>query len=267
MKILCTSPGRNGDILWQLPTIRAISHFYDQPVDLQIGGEFTGIVPLLAQQPYLGKVWADPAWAMVPPEEWRAPAVEGYDHIYHAGYRGWPELPLPFWTEHGVKQAYPELAGMEVDYLTPWITLHPGGRTSIFPLVCGWSDEWFELKYGITRLVAWQQDLCVVCPAGSRWDVEAASLAVYPTTWEQAANRIAQADVFLGCCSALHVLAVALGKPGVLMEPSEARWNDIFYPMGMDGPRVTVVKGNTHLPTFDARAVAEAIQTKLRSLQ
>lgn len=264
MKVLATFPGRNGDLLWALPVIRAISAHYGVPVDLQISAEFTGIVPLLEQQPYLGAVWADPRWAMTPPEEWRAPTpssgeAEPYQHLFHCGYRGWPEKPLPFWTELGVKMAYRDLADLRVDYDTPWVTVSASEEPHYaYPLVCGWSDEWFELKYGVTHLLR-PRSLCVICPVGSRWRLEGAHLPIFARDWTSAARWIAQGKVFLGCCSALHVLACAMGKPVVVMEPSQARHNPIFYPFGMEG-RITVVKGLDGLPTVDARHCAETIE-------
>ena len=74
------------------------------------------------------------------------------------------------------------------------------------------------------------------------------------------------AQIVLGCCSALHVLAVALGKRCVSMEPAEARWNPIFYPLGTTG-RVKLVMGSDNRPTFDARAVRQAVEEALRATQ
>jgi len=265
MKILCTFPGRNGDLLWALPVIRAISQHCKAPVGLQIGGEFTGIVPLLQRQPYLSHVWADSWWSLTPPEEWRAPGLSGYDNVFHCGYRGWPEQGLPFWVAQGVKGSYPELANLEVDYDSPWITIDgPGAPCEI---AMGWSDEWFELKAGIVTLIGEKIPPYTICaPAGSRWRTErprASWCLSYETDWVSMTAAIRNSDLFVGCCSAPHVLAVALGKPVVIMEPSQARWNPIFYPFGMDGPRVTVVKGNDGQPTHDARHVAETIERVL----
>ena len=75
----------------------------------------------------------------------------------------------------------------------------------------------------------------------------------------EATAWIAGAKVLLTDCSALHVLAVALGIPTVIVEPMEARWNTIFYPLGFDGPQVTIVKGLDGQPTFDARHVTETL--------
>ncbi len=271
MKILCTFPGRNGDLLWALPTIRAISQHFNVPVDLQISGEFTGIVPLLERQPYLKKVWADQGWSLTPPDEWIAPATGlPYDRVFNCGYRGWPAKCLPYWAELGVKTSYLELAELQVDYATAWISL---GQTPtldklLMPLgytvVAGWSDEWFELKFGVMRLLPPRFNPCIVCPPGSRWDTEGHGMAIFPTDWVKAAWRIWNGEIFLGCCSALHVLATAMGKPVVVLEPSTARHNPIFYPFGMDG-RIRVVKGNDGQPTHDVRHTIATIEQVLHA--
>jgi hypothetical protein len=256
VKILTTFPGRNGDLLWALPTIRAISEHFGVKVDLQIGGEFTGIIPLLQRQSYLNHVWADQSWALTPPEEWKAPPVPGYDQVIHCGYRGWPELPLPLWVASGVSHDY----GIKVlgDFERPWITeIEPKQFPYHYPLVTGWSDEWFELKYGILSLLA-RTDFCVIPPKGSRWDTEALGMPIFASDWVTAAEWIAQGDLFLGCCSALHVLACAMGKPVIVLEPSVARHNPIFYPFGMDG-WIKVVKGNDGQPTHDVRHLKDLL--------
>jgi hypothetical protein len=256
-RILCSFPGRNGDLLWALPTIRAIAEHYGVPVDLQISAEFTGLVPLLQRQPYLNHVWADQAWAMVPPDEWKAPRVEGYDHVVHCGYRGWPDEPLPAWVETGVRDAYQ--LDLKVDYDRPWITGVDPHTTSPYKyqITSGWSDEWFELKFGILRLLN-RTDLNVVVPKGSRWATEGLGMPIFPCDWISAAEWIVHGQIFLGCCSALHVLATAMGKPVIVLEPSTARHNPIFYPFGMDG-RIKVVKGNDGQLTHDVRHLKELL--------
>jgi hypothetical protein len=95
---------------------------------------------------------------------------------------------------------------------------------------------------------------------GSRWQTEAWHGI---TSWETAAGLIASSQLFLGCCSALHVLACGLGVPVVLMEPNPHRHHVNFYPYGTEGPRVTLVRGNDGQPTFDARHVLDAVRAGL----
>lgn len=266
-RILVTFPGRAGDVIWALPTVRVIAELAQHPVDLQIAGEFSGMVELLRQQEYLHYVYADRDWSLTPPDDWRAPSwVPGreYDQVYHLGYRGWPDLPLPFCT-YAVAQTYlPGLPALELH--RPWITVaQPSRNITLSPLAAGFTDCWFELKLGIVEClkavdIPGLHDAALLTPHGSRWNEEA---GFEGCSWVEAAWIIHNAEVFLGDCSALHVLAVALGKPCVLVEPMQERLNPIFWPLGMDG-RVQVVRGNDGLPTWDSRHTADALRMVLK---
>lgn len=263
--ILCTFPGRFGDLLWALPTVRAISEQAGEPVDLQIGGEFASIVPLLREQPYIRFAHADPRWDA---SQWEAPALQSatkYDATYHLGYRRWPEHPLPLevWTsaiaQHGALPT-PDLA-------RPWISLPPPPSDRLVSFTVGFTEAWFELKYGLYNLIMHRYSRrwtlnngpVSVC-TGGRWRVEAHHDGA---SWTSAAQWIKHSHVLLADCAALHVLGVALGVPVVICEPMEARWNPIFYPLGMAGAGVTVVTGNDGKPTFDARHVGDALEKYL----
>lgn len=263
MGILCTFPGRYGDLLWALPTIRAIAEAHNEPVDLQIGGEFAGIVPLLEAQPYLTVVVADPRWDL---GQWQAPSPPSkvdYAHIYHLGYRRWPELPLPYETLYTATQIVQTPVLPAPDLTRPWITVQPDSAYSR-PYTVGFTEAYFEMKYGIFELVTTRLEALgyygiSVC-TGGRWQTEAQHVGC---PWHEAAEWIAAAPFFLGDCSALHVLAVALGVPVICCEPMEARWNPLFYPLGSSGPGVTLVTGNDGKPTFDARHVGDALLARL----
>lgn len=256
-RILCTFPGRHGDLLWALPTMRAISQIYG-PVDLLIAGEFKGLIPILKACPYLDRIAADDQWSCAtwqPPD--REDIISPYEKEIHLGYRRWPERTLP-------EEVYLNgVAGIGhalemLDLRTPWISPHVSANHTR-EVAYGFTDCHFELKFGITEL-CWPDTadhrIIGIFPPG-RWTTEA---TYKPTSWEEARTWISNAEVFLTDCSALHVLAVALGVPVVIVEPMEARWNPIFYPLGMDGPQVTVVKGLDGKPTFDARHVQEVLR-------
>jgi len=265
MNILCTFPGRHGDILWALPTVRAICEHYGEAVDLQIAGEFAGLKPLLTPQPYIGQVIADDHWALVPPEEWRAPFTAYYDAVYHLGYRGWPQEPLAQATyrvaiaDYGLPLPPLDLARSWIHDDAPW--------TPAVEVIAGFADTHFELKIGLLAMLResprWSMLLLTPANGGGRWGSETPRcVSSRSCGWAEATRHIRHATVFLGDCSALHVLAVAVGTPVVLVEPMEARWNPIFYPLGMDG-MVKVVKGNDGRPTYDARHVADALRAGL----
>jgi hypothetical protein len=270
-RLLCTFPGRAGDLLWALPTVRAISEAAGHPVDLQIAWEFAGMVELLQLQPYLRTIYADTSWSLS--EGWRPPTVAGgpRDQVIHLGYRRWPELALPqeIYVQ-AAASAYPSVVFAPIDLDRPWITkvqsstdwFSRGRWQPSRKIAVGFTECHFELKYGLFQLldeadVDWQLRTCM---GRGRWMDEAGEGS---HSWREAAALIEQCEVFFGDCSALHVLACALGKPCVLVEPMEARHNSVFYPYGMDGPQVRVVKGLDGRPTFDARHTAELLREVL----
>lgn len=293
MKTLCTFPGRYGDLIWALPTMRAISRRIGAPVDLQIAGEFASIRPLVQQQPYSGAVITSGDWTLTPPEAWKPPTVPywlrptgagytsgEYDLVLHLGYRRWPELGLPFETMQTLVEhaGWPDALGpMGFDQLhleEPWITVPaaPGSPD----LVIAFSECHFELKLGLTILLLAQlartdPDLTyrILTPKGSGWKT-----ATWPewrsieeADWLGYARRLQGARVALCCNSGAHVLAVAMGVPVILYEPMESRHNEIFLPLGWQGPQVTVPFGNDGHPTLDYRHVADTIRAVLARAQ
>lgn len=284
-KVLATFPGKYGDILWALPTVRAVSEAAGAPVDLIIAGAFESIVPLLERQPYLRRVWALEAWQVqdtapitprVPPTTLPGgqPIVEFepgiYDRVLHLGYDGWPGWALP---ETTYRRAVADLACdaphllralPDLDLNRPWITAPFRWVTRPYPVAVGFTDEHFELKFGLwsllfRRALREQPDAQTLINVSHspRWETEGEFGGF---DWETAASAIAQSEVFLGDCSALHVLACALGVPCVLMEPAPARHHPIFWPFGTRGPQVTQVLGGDGQWTWDARHGWETIQ-------
>jgi hypothetical protein len=268
-RILTSFPGRFGDLIWALPTVRAISETYGEPVDLYIAGEFGGIAPLLKLQPYIDEVMADPSWSLS--DDWRPPhfSSAGYDHVYHLGYRRWPELPLPIEIFQTSLIEHEWVSPL--DLTRPWITppsrLSKAAQVDFYgegpKIAVGFTECHFELKYGLLSLLRehdrdWSLATCMG-PTG-RWGEEAGEGMC---NWLEAAACISQADLFFGDCAALHVLAVAMNRPCVIVEPMEARLNPIFWALGKDGPQVTLVRGLDHKATFDARHCAEVLENAL----
>lgn len=280
LKVLCTFPGKFGDLLWALPSIRAVSECLATPVDLVIAGRFASIVPLLQAQAYLGRVWADAAWAVqdtapmtprVPPildgptTTWR---LAEYDRVLHLGYRGWPDHALPYETERCLWAQWPSGGPqlLPIDLVRPWITPPTwAAQLSTQDVAVGFTEEHFELKTGIVCLLTRVREpalLLVNLSTGPRWYGEyyTGGYGGDGLDWEAAAAYLTRSTIFLGDCSALHVLACAIGTPCVLMEPAEARHHEIFWPYGKVGPQVTQVIGGDGKWTWDARHVWETVQ-------
>jgi hypothetical protein len=259
MSSLVTFPGRFGDLIWALPTVRAISETFEEPVALQLSVGLDSITPLLQRQPYIDSILVDTGWLTqdTAPITPRTPPVtaEGYDRVFHLGYDGWPGAPLPIDI---YRRAAAQEALQAIDLDRPWI----GAPYHLPPMdvAVGFTDEHFELKYGLCWLLQnrfGRSHKIANLSTSPRWLQEGKQLGM---DWLSAAAWLSTTQVFLGCCSALHVLACAVGCPVILMEPAEARWADVFYPYGKAGPQVTLVLGNDGRPTWDARHLAEAIE-------
>ncbi len=266
--ILCTHPGKFGDLLWALPTIRALAEAYQGPIDLQIPAALGSIAELLIAQPYIGAVRVDDRWVVqdTAPASPREPPgiLAAADRVCHLGYAGWPGPTLAEDVYLRVEQdrkgaGEPRWALPPLDLGRPWITVDPPGDP-LNDLAIGFTDEWFELKYGVVKLAVPRPVRTMNLSTSPRWEAEGGVLGM---DWLEAAEEIAASRVFLGCCSALHVLAVALGTPVVIMEPNPQRHHPTFYPLGMTGRGVEVVMGNDGRPTFDARAVGVAVVAAL----
>lgn len=271
MSVLCTHPGRYGDLLWALPTMRALADHTGTRVDLLLPRRYASesLIQLLQRQPYLGGVFTTADWEVLEtaPISPRIPpnVTPGYDQVVHLGLDGWPQRSLPFETYRLAALQVPDL--LPPDLTTPWITAPyhlPAPRIAL-----GFTDEYFELKYGLYWLLRAAfadtdnpdrtgHELINVSNS-PRWN----DVLVKPDDWQSAAAWIGSAKLFIGCCSALHVLACALGTPVLVLEPQKARHHDCFYPYGKLGPQVTLVTGNDGLPTFDARHLIDLARMRL----
>jgi hypothetical protein len=293
--ILCTHPGRHGDILWALPTVRALAEAYGTPVDVLIPAQYsdTGLATLINQQPYVRTCWARYQWEVqqTAPITPRVPPASAlpqvlWDQTYHLGYVEWPKPTLAidvyeravesYYAQTGSKGYFPTL-----DLTRPWITT-PGiiavRRADDKPVVwVGWSDEWFELKVGLLVNVArhfpdvefwWYR------PGAGRADevdrrchhqgceahLLGPNISMIRADWRHTAAEVQVARVYLGCLSASWVLANALGIRTVVVEPAKERHHPVFY---YDHPRNHLVKGGDGLPTFDARHTVDALREVL----
>ena len=270
-KVLATMPGRHGDILWALPTLRSIAQATGEKPWLMISGKYQAIGPVVAAQPYIEDVVIDRHWKVretapiTPAEPDELVLPEKADVIIHLGYQRWPLEPsLPeeiLWNaERQLGVALPDL-----DLHRPWIQAETlsGGLAPI--LAVAFTDEWAELKMGVLAAVLaagikelYPEDCDLVAKAGSRvireWDF---GLGVQDGPFKEAAICLNSAKVVLTCNSALWVLAAGLGRPIVMVEPNADRHNKVFLPKEWAH---CMVLGGDGRPTFDARAVVEAVE-------
>lgn len=266
MRVLCTHAGRHGDAIWALAATRAIAETLGEKVDFCISKKYGGLAPLIKQQEYIREAWAEDTWevvesAPISPAEPMLHISAKYDKVIHLSFRGWPmaaTLAEGYWQ--GAREQVAGLHSLDLD--RPWIAA-PDMAERGSDVAIGFSDNHFELKYGIVQLVTdafGEEDVSFgfLAAKGSRWEKEA---GWYARDWVRTADVLGKSKVFFGCNSALWVLANGLGVRTVIMEPMEDRWNPLFW---RDSPRNTLVLGGDGKPTFDSRHCVDALRSALK---
>ena len=278
-------PGRYGDLLWALPTVRALAEDAGEPAHVILPTDPANttpmgvVVPLLEQQTYIRAVAIDTTWSITqdaPRAPRYPPFVEGR-HAYGLGYLSWPHLALPYCAAELGGFLTPAMMDAE-HFFRPWLTAAPLDRgLNRVRVGVHWTDRWFELKLGILREMSragipydWYAG------PGSRMQ-DAGALAC---DFLNLARAFTLYDVVLTDCSAAHVLAAGLGVPRVLVvEPEEARHHWVFWPGSsihddgcsktwrqqdnILGRTIHPVLGGDRRPTFDSRHTIDAIKEAL----
>lgn len=213
-KYLTSFPGRAGDILWSLPTVRAIARLVGGPVDFCCMPQYKGLLPLLQYQSYIDKAFVVDDWALVDSilgdQPWKPPArVEvGYEKVWHLGFRQPPDLPLIDFHagQAGVKLERPVLPFIEVPE-----PAEPTGSEKY--IACCFNPGYKEKK---------DRFRAVFNPG-----IKIVDTAELP--WLEAATVIKYAVCFVGCRSSNAVLAHGVNQPVIIYEPDRLR-NDYGRP-------------------------------------
>jgi hypothetical protein len=298
--ILVTMPGKYGDILWSLPTARAIANATSAPVDVMVAKPYLSLVPLLQQQPYIRVAMGNVYWEvqdtapMTPSAPPRLPTGLGdYQKVINLGLTSWPEHPLAHQCYENLLPQWPDAWGTPppLDLEEPWITVAPDhdfsethvtyaeyGAEDSVDVHIGWSDDWIELKAGLTYALTGRMPnvrFRVITHSGSRlceeWlrhypggddciGEQFDNLSWYAGDWLLTAHAMSNSKIFVGCLSAQWVLANAMGKPTVIAEPATGRHHPAFW---RAAGKNHLVLGSDHLPTFDARHLGDVVKEVL----
>lgn len=221
MSVACTFPGKYGDLLWSLPTVRAIAALYAQPVDLWVMPAFASICPLLELQPYIRNAYGLPGWNYIddacgarPLEH---PPIPGYSHVFDLGYKSWPDRPL---VEFIAWQAGIDPSGNPLPFIDPpFVTANDDDP-------CG-ADPFVTLSFIFPQKVDifWKP---LAAEIERRTGKAPRAVYVPDLPWAPAAQAIKASNLFIGDRSANYVLAHGLGKPILTYETDSGRHNPIF---------------------------------------
>jgi ADP-heptose:LPS heptosyltransferase len=238
--LLCTAPGKHGDILWSLPTVRAVGETFRTSVDLLVSERYGTHRDLLALQPYIRHVHVSSRWREADGRSAWEPFESAlhhepletpeHDRVIHLGYRSRPDKPLPEFIYAQAASAVRDVSLAPLRLDIPWIEVRSSSRPPSPVITVGWSDDRREYQAALVRRL--QQAFPSVTFVSLAPDAD----------WIEAARQIESSDLFLGSCSALHVVACALGRPAVIVEPDGRRWDPVLYPFGTNGPRTYAVR-------------------------
>ena len=199
---LCTFSGRFGDILWSLPTVRALSKQVGKKVDLGIMPAYAGLLPLLNRQNYIQEAFVMNDWILegspFGDQPWKAPEPEKYKKVWHLTYRYHPNgmsLMEFIATQHAISFGRTPIPFINV---TRTIGRHPMRYISYaFNDYDSGAKESFlgKLEDGLG-------------------DVSFVDVSKMP--WDHAADAIYYSTAFVGCRSANWVLAAGVGKKNII---------------------------------------------------
>lgn len=221
-KALCTFPGKFGDILWSLPTVRVVADIMAQEkVDFGIMPAYRSLLPLLNTQPYIDKAFVIEDWicegSPFGDQPWLPQHVPtGYDRVFHLGMRGHPGIhcaPLPLIDFIADQQ------GMRVVNPIPFITVPVGcslGSSKVLEepsnhIALAFSAGASDLKERFMECV--------------RRDLPSDLLVhVGELDWVRAAQVIRDAVCFVGSRSSNNVIAHGVGQKNIFIyEPESSR--------------------------------------------
>lgn len=97
--IACTHPGRNGDALFSLPTIKALSKKHSCNVDFYTSSWCRPLEKLFRYQSFINDFIVPENYVIrehsIGVQPWNMPVPPKYDAVYQLGFRNYPITPIP----------------------------------------------------------------------------------------------------------------------------------------------------------------------------
>lgn len=139
MKIACTHPGKMGDTLWSIPTIKKLCELLDCKADFYTSSYCAPLRRLFEAQPYIDKFIVPENYVIermdIGVQPYRMPVdISLYEKVYHLGFRGVPDKAIPEFIAHSAGLG--EIGPMELKcwdiYTLPvkYYVLAPRGETT-----------------------------------------------------------------------------------------------------------------------------------------
>lgn len=148
--IACTHPGKIGDALYALPTMRALSERHGCAADFYTSEYCRPLLSVVRAQPYIREAVVAEEYA---PERtdcgvqpWEVPTPDRYETVYHLGFRSVPDRPLHEFiaSQAGLNGHRPEV---RYDFAprptlgSPYVVLSARGESGFADLFRGVIDQ------------------------------------------------------------------------------------------------------------------------------
>jgi hypothetical protein len=101
MRIAATMPGKLGDCIYSIPTVRELSNMYGCKIDFYTSWYCGELYDLFKYQScindfFISETYKIERWDMgIQP--WIVPTNQEYDHVFHLGFRGIPNIYIPYY--------------------------------------------------------------------------------------------------------------------------------------------------------------------------
>lgn len=215
--IACTHPGKIGDALYALPAVRALCEKHGCAADFYTSEYCRPALGVLRAQPYVREAKVadgyQPERSDCGVQPWAMPTPDGYDAVYHLGFRSVPDRPLHEWiaAEVGVNGHRPEIwydFAARPTLAGPYVVVSARGSSDFADLF---------------RQVIDENPVTVVEIGGTGESVgRGRSLDLTGLDMLDTLPWIANASGFVGLSSAMLVLANGFGIPKVVVHDGKS---------------------------------------------
>lgn len=131
--IACTHPGKIGDCIYSLPTVRKLSEKFNTKVDFYTSSYCANLKKLFEYQPYINNFIVSDTYNIerldMGVQPWNIDVPDIYENVFHLGFREVPNTELPIYMAKLVGMDIPLTFSIAVENFEtlnePYITIAP----------------------------------------------------------------------------------------------------------------------------------------------
>jgi hypothetical protein len=221
-KIVCTHPGKMGDLLWSLPTINALYLDRDSKIDLITSKYCAPLKAFLEYQDCIEKVIVSEEYVAqhhdFGTQPWEMPVDGEYNEIFHLGFRESPQMHL--------RDYMAQLAGIDpVDFIAKYPPFNPpNGYISIAA-----ASRWFYTKANYLLMKIAEKISLPIVWVGEKIETDI-GINLTGLDFLYTASVLAHANTAVSYSSSNGVLAWLVGKkPLIIAIGPDGSFPPLFY--------------------------------------